>query len=354
MSGSRSRPASSTSASARTAPGRSPLEGGETRLYDAVLVANGHHWDPRWPEPPLAGSFDGELIHSHDYRDPSQLTDRRVVVVGMGNSAMDIAVDASYHAAATTLVARSGVHVVPKYILGKPLDSGVRPSRIPFQLLLGGMQVVLRLTVGPMERYGLPNPDHRLGRTHPTVSTRILDRLAHGEIAVKRGIERLDGREVLYTDGAREEADLVVCCTGYKISFPFFDERFFAAPENRLVLYKRLFAPEHRGSVPHRLRAAVGGDHADRGAAGAARRGRAAGRVRAALAGGDAARHCAHAAPPGAALPELQAAHAAGRLLQLRRRARGRAPRGGAAGAGERRRPADSGESADLVLDWSR
>ena len=223
------------------------VEGGETRLYDAVLVANGHHWDPRWPEPPLAGTFDGELIHSHDYHDPSQLTDRRVVVVGMGNSAMDIAVDASYHAAATTLVARSGVHVVPKYILGKPLDSGVRPSRIPFQLLLGGMQIVLRLTVGPMERYGLPNPDHRLGRTHPTVSTRILDRLAHGEIAVKRGIERLDGREVLYTDGTREEADLVVCCTGYKISFPFFDEAFFAAPENRLVLYKRLFAPAQAG-----------------------------------------------------------------------------------------------------------
>jgi hypothetical protein len=223
------------------------LDDGQTRIYDAVLVANGHHWDPRWPEPPLAGSFDGELLHSHDYRDPSQLAGRRVVVVGMGNSAMDIAVDASYHAAATTLVARSGVHVVPKYVLGKPLDAAVRPSRIPFQLLLGGMQIVLRLTVGPMERYGLPKPDHRLGRAHPTVSTRILDRLAHGEIAVKRGIERLDGEAVRYTDGAREEADLIVCCTGYRISFPFFDEQFFAAPENRLVLYRRLFAPEHPG-----------------------------------------------------------------------------------------------------------
>jgi dimethylaniline monooxygenase (N-oxide forming) len=223
------------------------LDSGERRRYDALLVANGHHWDPRWPEPPLPGSFDGELIHSHDYRDPRQLADRRVVVVGMGNSAMDIAVDASYHAAATTLVARSGVHVVPKYILGKPLDAGVRPSRLPFQLLLAGMQMVLRLTVGPMERYGLPKPKHRLGRAHPTVSTRILDRLAHGEIAVKRGIERLDGGEVLYTDGTRAPADLIVCCTGYRISFPFFDQRLFAAPENRLVLYKRLFAPEHPG-----------------------------------------------------------------------------------------------------------
>jgi dimethylaniline monooxygenase (N-oxide forming) len=223
------------------------LQGGQTRLYDALLVANGHHWDPRWPEPPLPGAFAGELIHSHDYRDPAQLEGRRVVVIGMGNSAMDIAVDASYHSAATTLVARSGVHVVPKYILGKPLDAGVRPTRIPFQWLLAGIQMVLRVTVGPMERYGLPNPDHRLGRTHPTVSTRILDRLAHGAISVKRGIARLEGNEVLYSDGTREQADLIVCCTGYKISFPFFDERFFAAPENRLVLHKRLFAPEHAG-----------------------------------------------------------------------------------------------------------
>jgi hypothetical protein len=223
------------------------LAGGEARLYDAVLVANGHHWDARWPEPPLEGELDGQLIHSHEYRDPSQLEGRRVVVVGMGNSAMDIAVDASYHAAATTLVARSGVHVVPKYILGRPLDAGVRPSRVPFQWLLAGMQVVLRLTVGPMERYGLPNPDHRLGRTHPTVSTRILDRLAHGAIDVKRGIARLEGDEVLYTDGTRAPADMVVCCTGYKISFPFFDEDLVAAPDNHLVLFKRVFDPAHPG-----------------------------------------------------------------------------------------------------------
>jgi dimethylaniline monooxygenase (N-oxide forming) len=223
------------------------LDSGERRRYDALLVANGHHWDPRWPEPALAGSFAGELIHSHDYRDPDQLAGRRVVVVGMGNSAMDIAVDASYHAAATTLVARSGVYVVPKYILGRPLDAGVRPTRLPFALLLGGMQLVLALTVGPMERYGLPNPDHRLGRTHPTVSTRILDRLAHGEIAVKRGIARLAGEEVLYTDGSHEPADMIVCCTGYKITFPFFDEQLFAAPENRLVLYKRVFPPQLTG-----------------------------------------------------------------------------------------------------------
>jgi dimethylaniline monooxygenase (N-oxide forming) len=223
------------------------LDNGETRLYDALLVASGHHWDPRWPEPPIPGRFDGETIHAHHYKDPGQLEGRRVVVVGMGNSAMDIAVDSSYWAASTTLVARRGVHVVPKYILGRPLDAGVRPSRVPFLWQLRGMQLILSMTVGSMERYGLPRPDHRLGRAHPTVSTRILDRLAHGEIAVRPEIAQLAGDRVRYADGSEQEADLIVYCTGYKISFPFFDERFLSAPENRLVLYKRVFAPEHPG-----------------------------------------------------------------------------------------------------------
>jgi dimethylaniline monooxygenase (N-oxide forming) len=223
------------------------LDSGETRLYDALLVASGHHWDPRWPEPAIPGHFEGETLHAHHYKEPSQLQGKRVVVVGMGNSAMDIAVDASYHAVSTTLVARRGVHVVPKYVLGRPLDAGVKPSRMPFPWLLRGMQVALRLTVGPMERYGLPRPDHRLGQTHPTVSTRILDRLAHGEIEVKPEISQLAGDRVRYADGSERQADLIVYCTGYKITFPFFDERFFAAPDNRLVLYKRVFDPEHHG-----------------------------------------------------------------------------------------------------------
>jgi dimethylaniline monooxygenase (N-oxide forming) len=223
------------------------LDTGERRLYEALLLANGHHWDPRWPEPPIPGGFDGEAIHSHDYTDPEQLAGRRVLVVGMGNSALDIAVDASYHAASTTLIARKGVHIVPKYILGRPLDAGVRPSRFPFPWMLLGMQLLLRVTVGPMERYGLPEPDHRLGRVHPAVSSRILDRLAHGAITVRPEIARLEGDRVRFSDGTEQQADLIVYCTGYKITFPFFDESLFAAPENRLMLYKRVFSPELRG-----------------------------------------------------------------------------------------------------------
>jgi dimethylaniline monooxygenase (N-oxide forming) len=223
------------------------LDDGEKRAYDALIVANGHHWDPRWPEPPISGEFFGEVMHSHQYTDPAQLAGRRVVVVGMGNSAMDIAVDASYHAASTRLVARKGVHVVPKYILGKPLDAGVRPTRMPFTWMLRGLAQVLRATVGPMDRYGLPLPDHRLGQAHPTVSSRILDRLAHGAIEVRPEIAELRGESILYRDGTEEQADLIVYCTGYKISFPFLDRSVISAPENELILYKRIFPVEQDG-----------------------------------------------------------------------------------------------------------
>src|SRR5258708_6514786 len=63
---------------------RVELDTGETRLYDALLVANGHHWNPRWPEPSFPGSeaFAGEQLHAHSYRENSIFTGKRVVVLG--------------------------------------------------------------------------------------------------------------------------------------------------------------------------------------------------------------------------------------------------------------------------------
>ena len=108
--------------------------GGEEQRYDALLVANGHHWDARWPEPAIPGDLDGEVIHAHDYRTTEQLRDRRVVILGMGNSAMDIAVAASYAAVTTTVAMRRSAHVIPKYLFGRPLDTLVTQANVPFRL----------------------------------------------------------------------------------------------------------------------------------------------------------------------------------------------------------------------------
>ncbi len=218
---------------------------GESRLYDALLVANGHHWDPRWPEPAFPGSqsFAGIQMHAHEYTDPETFRDKRVVVLGMGNSAMDIAVDASYVGAEVYLAARRGAYVIPKYVFGKPVDQLVADPRLPWALRMRFFETVMRLSVGKVENYGLPKPDHRLGEAHPTISSRILDRIAHGTVKPKANIERLDGDRVYFVDGSSVEADIVVYCTGYKVTFPFFDEGFISAPDNDLPLYRRCFDP---------------------------------------------------------------------------------------------------------------
>ncbi len=229
---------------------RITLYTGEERTYDALMVANGHHWDARWPEPAFEGSdvFAGVQMHSHDYLgdDPAFFRDKHVVVLGMGNSAMDIAVEASFSAATTHLAARRGAWVIPKYLFGRPLDQYAASPRIPFRVRRAVMEGLLRAQVGDMERYGLPKPDHKFGGAHPTISDDILSRIAHGEIAVKPNIARLTERTVRFTDGTEVEADVVVYCTGYKVTFPFFEEGVISAPENDLPLFRRVFHPDRR------------------------------------------------------------------------------------------------------------
>jgi dimethylaniline monooxygenase (N-oxide forming) len=218
----------------------------ETSTYDAVIVANGHHWDARMPEPPFPGSdtFEGEQIHSHHYEEEAQIAGKDVVVLGMGNSAMDIAVDASYHSNNTYLTARRGAYIVPKYLFGKPVDQVGAAEWIPSWIRFPIMSRLLKLNVGNMEDYGLPKPDHKFAHAHPTISGRILDRLAHGAIKTKPNIASLGKDTVRFTDGSEVHADLVVYCTGYKMTFPFFDEDFIAATDNELPLYQFMFSPE--------------------------------------------------------------------------------------------------------------
>jgi dimethylaniline monooxygenase (N-oxide forming) len=222
---------------------------GETHRYDAVLVANGHHWDMRWPEPAFPGSDTTKIeqLHAHQYKEEAQLEGKRIVVLGMGNSAMDIAVDASYHGTDVYLAARRGAWIFPKYVGSKPVDRGDQVfanPRIPFAIKQRALALMMKQTVGKMEDYGLPKPDHKVGEAHPTISGRILDRLAHGAITPKPNIARLHEHEIEFADGSRVEADLVVYCTGYKVTFPFFAEEFVSAPENHIELFRRVFHPE--------------------------------------------------------------------------------------------------------------
>jgi dimethylaniline monooxygenase (N-oxide forming) len=225
------------------------LDTGETRSYDALLVANGHHWDARWPEPafPGADTFKGTQMHAHSYVDNSIFAGKDVVVLGMGNSAMDLAVESSYVAANTYLSARKGAWIIPKYVFGKPVDQLPNNPRVPFAIRQRMIHQTIKTITGPPERYGLPKPDHKFGESHPTVSGRILDRIAHGTIAPRPNIASLEGENVRFADGSEVHADGIVYCTGYKISFPFFDPNFLAVPDNHIELFRRVFHPDIGG-----------------------------------------------------------------------------------------------------------
>ncbi|MFG1615924.1 flavin-containing monooxygenase [Nonomuraea wenchangensis] len=218
-------------------------ESGEAGRYDAVVVANGHNWDPRLPEPGYPGTFDGTQLHAHDYRTPEIFRDRRVLVVGMGNSAMDIAVDASNVARGPVLLsARHGVHIVPKYLFGRPADAtGAAMAALPWRVRQRVAETLLRLAVGTPQSYGLPAPSGGLFQNHPTISDTILHRLTHGEVTARPGIDRLDGDRVVFTGGTSDPVDVIVWATGYRVTIPFLSSRWVGDDAERLPLYQRVF-----------------------------------------------------------------------------------------------------------------
>src|SRR5262249_32800317 len=78
------------------------------------------------------------------------------------------------------------------------------------------------------------------------ISADFLNRLAHGEMTWKPNIAALEGDRVRFADGSVEEVNVIVYATGYKVTFPFFDEGLISAPDNDLPLYRRVFHPDHR------------------------------------------------------------------------------------------------------------
>lgn len=222
------------------------LSSGETRRYRGVIIANGHHWDPNFPDFP--GGFKGDTLHTKYYKTPDVLRSKRVLVIGAGNSGCDLVVEAVHHAEKVFHSTRRSYYYIPKFILGKPvdqIDQTFRPLRMPVFLRRWSNLLLVRLALGLPQDYGLPRPDHKFLETHPIVNSQMLYHLGHGDILPKPNVEMLCGDRVRFVDGSEEAVDLIIYATGFKISFPFIDKQHLNWQGAGPALYLHVFHPQY-------------------------------------------------------------------------------------------------------------
>lgn len=212
--------------------------------FTDLIVCNGHHWKPRYPQYP--GSFSGQFLHSHDFKKAQDFGSKKVLVIGGGNSACDVAVETSRVSKKTSISWRRGYRIIPKFFFGKPSDIvGKGMTWLPVKLRSMLSQLLIRIFIGKNANYNLPEPDHAFGATHPTINDELLYRIRHGKVDPKPDIDHFDQKSVFFKDGSNEEYDVIIACTGYIIAHDFFDQSFIDYSEGDVPLYLKMLHPEY-------------------------------------------------------------------------------------------------------------
>jgi hypothetical protein len=214
------------------------FEDGEERVYKGMVVCNGHHWHKRMPSYP--GEFAGRIMHSKDYRESADLAGKRVLVIGGGNSACDIACEAARVGASCDLSLRNGYWFLPKTVFGRPL-SDIPIWGLPVWMQRRILRAIIRIVIGDYRSYGLPKPNHRMFERHPTFGTDLLSYIKLGRVRPRPEIERYEGHAVRFKDGSAGEYDLIVAATGYRNSFPFLPKGLLQVENEAVQVYGGAF-----------------------------------------------------------------------------------------------------------------
>ena len=248
------------------------LDDGSSREYASVVVASGQYTHPRLPHHSYHGHFNGDRIHIQEYmdtREPIDLRDKTVLVVGLGSSAAEIAAEVSDPntplgcAKSTLLSARSGRWVMSKINNGVPLDarSPHAATRVPWPLRWlrpeTGANIARRVmgkwlqdqfkAYGGAEALGLPEPTIKPWEDRPTMSSGFVSALQEKRLDVRPGIDRFEGDRVHFSDGSEAEVDVIIYATGYQLNLGFIDEDVLGCPAPELELYQRIAHPNQPG-----------------------------------------------------------------------------------------------------------
>jgi thioredoxin reductase len=227
------------------------LDNRQSYDYQYVIVANGHHWNPRFPTPAFKGEFTGEILHSLYYREAEQVQNKDVLVVGIGNSAVDIACEAArQHKGKVVISTRSGAYITPNWIWSMPFDNLANPltAKLPLWLQRFLLNTTLWLARGKQEDYGVPKPNRPVLSEHPTLSQDLLNLSGRGLIKFKSNIKEFKGKTVVFEDGTEQDFDLIIYATGYKVTFPFLKHyaEFDIEETNDIGLYKKVIHPDYK------------------------------------------------------------------------------------------------------------
>ncbi|MEO7243127.1 MAG: NAD(P)/FAD-dependent oxidoreductase, partial [Variovorax sp.] len=205
-------------------------EGWRTLLVDGshidaahVVVATGANRHAQWPTFGGADVFAGRLVHSADYRNAAPFAGQRVLVVGMGNTGAEIALDLCEHGVAVALSVRSPVNIVYRDVLGRATqESSMMLGRLPTAWGDALASFFRDRTVGNLSRYGIATPRtspmadlRERGRT-PVIDVGTVAKIRSGAIRVHPGIERLTENGAVFTDGSAAQFDVLLAATGYR------------------------------------------------------------------------------------------------------------------------------------------
>lgn len=219
---------------------------GELCEHDTVIVASGHLTKPL-EVGNFREDFEGEYLHSHHYREPARFADKRVCVVGVGNSGLDIASDICTTAESTYLVGRTTPIIIPKLIFGRPFWDTMKPfykSWIPNAVRMNVLRFLVWVVHGRMSVLGFGKQTHKV---HASSNANIVNHIHYRRVRVKPGINKIEGRNITFIDGTTEEFDTLIAATGYLIDLDFVNPDVIAPKNNTLELFLRVVPPSWRG-----------------------------------------------------------------------------------------------------------
>ncbi|GAA1432270.1 NAD(P)/FAD-dependent oxidoreductase [Streptomyces thermospinosisporus] len=197
--------------------------GGRELTGAAVVVATGYNHTPRVPDWPGRDGFTGEFLHASAYRNPAPFTGRDVLVVGVGNTGAEIAVDlVEGGASRVRLAVRTAPHIVRRSTAGWPAQySGILVRRLPVKLVDRISRLQAKVAVPDLSEHGLPRPEtglysRVLEGAIPVQDAGLIDAVRSGRVEVVAAVEGFEDGKVLLADGTRIGPDVVIAATGYE------------------------------------------------------------------------------------------------------------------------------------------